>query len=311
MGNYTSNFAVIINEICEEEGISCIPLSDSWAFYLKYKEKENYIYGYQFGLNSAVSHSLCSDKSTACDVLTLHQIPNVPHICCMSPLVMEYADPKGNWKTIESMLQKHNKIVLKNNHGTGGDLVFSASTLLEAEHAAQLIFAKAESMAISPYLSIEEEYRIIILEGEIMLIYSKIRPSLMGNGHSTIVELYADYLLHTNNPPVPLEIKADFDRILKKEEQYPLHWKHNLGQGSKANIISSETAPATILALAKQAAKALKISFASIDIIKTQKNYRILEVNSGVMMEYLSGENPTLRSISKEIYRSAIQKMMK
>ncbi len=309
MGNYTSNFAVIIREICEEEGIECIPLSDSWAFYFKFDEKEAYIYGYQFGLNSAVAQSICSDKSTTSDVLSLHNIPNVPHICCMSPLAMDYANPKGNFKTIEDMLKKHGNIVLKDNHGTGGDLVFLASNLLEAEHAAHKIFTKGD-MAVSPYLPIDEEYRIIILEHEVMLAYSKIRPHLKGNGSSTLVELYNQYLSDGGMLPLPQGNNTSLNHILEKEEIYPLHWKHNLGQGATSNVISDLSEISDITQLARKAANALDITFASVDIIKVTGNYQVLEVNSGVMMEYLSKETPALRQTAKEIYRKALLKSL-
>lgn len=310
MSGYLSNFAKLVLEICREENIMCTPLSDAWAFYLKYRENENYIYGYQFGLNPAVSHALCSDKSTASDVLRLHKIPSVLHVCCMSPVTMEYANPAGNWHTVEDMLSKYGKIVCKDNHGTGGELVFMATTQLEAEHAAQLIFLSAESMAVSPYIPIEEEYRVILLDNQVKLLYSKIRPHLTGDGHSTIVELYGSYVLNSKNKFTGGLPGEDFDRVLKKGQQYPLNWKHNLGQGAHAQILTDYDAYSQVIDLAKKAAAALKASFVSVDIIKAREGYLVLEVNSGVMMEYLSGETPQARQIAKEIYREAILKMM-
>lgn len=310
MSGYLSNFAKLVLEICKEEEIECTPLSDAWAFYLKYKDRENYIYGYQFGLNPAVSHALCSDKSMASDVLTLHKIPNVLHVCCMSPITMEYANPAGNWHTVEAMLKKYGKIVCKDNHGTGGDLVFLATTQLEAEHAAQVIFLSAESMAVSPYIPIEEEYRVILLENQVKLLYSKIRPHLTGDGSSTIKELYGRYILEAENKFTGGLSGADFDRVLKKGELYPLNWKHNLGQGAHARIITDYSAHTQVITLAKQAAKALKASFVSVDIVRTRDKHLVLEVNSGVMMEYLSGEAAHLRQLAKAVYREAILLMM-
>lgn len=308
MSSYLSNFAQLILEICKEENILCTPLSDYWAFYLKKGEQTSYIYGYQFPLNNAVSNSICSDKSTASEVMTIHDIPNVLHVCCMSPITMEYASPAGNWRKIEEMFQQYGSLVLKNNHGTGGDFVYLAKNRLEAENAAQLIFQKADSMAISPYYSIDNEYRVILLNGQVKLIYSKIRPHLTGNGTSTLLELYIEEIKHKRLRPEALSAnkQIDFNHILKQGELYPLQWKHNLGQGACAEIVKDLTLIDRLSKLAKEAASALQISFASIDIIKTKESFLILEVNSGVMMEYFAGESKEYREIAKEIYREAI-----
>ncbi|MFA9465734.1 MAG: RimK family alpha-L-glutamate ligase [Velocimicrobium sp.] len=308
MNSYISNYAQLILEICKEEEIVCIPLSDYWAFYLKKGNMESYIYGYQFSLNSAVSTSICSDKSTASEIMTLHQIPNVEHICYMSPTKMEYMSPLGNWSQIEELLEKYRTLVLKDNHGTGGDLVYLAKNKCEVEHAAQLIFTTADSMAVSPYYHVDDEYRIILLQGEVKLIYSKIRPHLVGDGVSTLLELYMRAL---NEIPLSPEVlthrtSVDFHKILACGEEFPLHWKHNLGQGATAKIVTNPTLFHTLSKLAIRAATALQISFASVDIIATNSSFLVLEVNSGVMMEYFAGESKAYRSIAKEIYREAI-----
>lgn len=308
MSTYISNFAQLIMEICQEEGIACTPLSDYWAFHLEKYKKQTYIYGYQFALNTAASSSICSDKATASEVMTLHQIPNVEHICCMSPVKMEYVSPSGNWSRIEEMLHAHGTLVLKDNHGTGGDLVFHAQTKRELEHASQLIFSKADSMAVSPYYSVNNEYRVILLNGEVKLVYSKIRPHLVGDGTSTLLELYLKAVNEKRLPPESIKQSeaVNFDRVLNKDEIYPLHWKHNLGQGAAAELVTDSAKLEQLGELAKKAANALQISFASVDIIETGSSLLVLEVNSGVMMEYLAGESMEFRAIAKEIYREAI-----
>jgi len=50
----------------------------------------------------------------------------------------------------------------------------------------------------------------------------------------------------------------------------------------------------------------LNIKFASIDIIRTEGKYKILEVNSGVMMEYFAASSSENYETAKKIYREAI-----
>ncbi|MDK2809072.1 MAG: hypothetical protein PWP24_1809 [Clostridiales bacterium] len=308
MSNYPSNFAKLILEICEEEAIRCVPLSDYWAFHLSRAKQSVSIYGYQFPINQASAASICSDKSTASEILTKHSIPCVLHTCFMSPLYPDYLPARGNWVKIEELLLKHTAIVLKDNQGTGGDLVYQVKTQKEAEYASQIIFSKASTMAACPYYPIEEEYRVIVLNGQVKLIYSKLRPTLIGDGFSTILELLTKAISNNMLSPDALHYVREIDPSLVLEENatLPLHWKHNLGQGASAHIVENDTLFEALGALALAAANCLSISFASIDIIATEQSYLILEVNSGVMMEHFSDENETHRTIAKEIYREAI-----
>lgn len=308
-----SCFIEIIKEICQEEEISIQAFSSDFMFQLKKEGKVNYIFGYQFGLNTAVSHMICEDKSTASELLSYAGIPNIEHYCFMSPRNIKYIPDTGNWDKILSMFKKYKTLVLKDNKGTGGFSVYYVRNTAELEHATQILFQSSHSISVSPYYPILEEYRIIILDNEIQLIYHKERKHLIGDGIHTIKELYAMYLLN-DGISYPIEEK-DSSKILKTNEIYPLHWKHNLGQGASPVIDTDQTVIEPLKQLAKKAANCIGIRFAAIDIVKILSNkelqYRILEVNSGVMMEYLSQTNQEFRQIAKEIYRQAIRKMMK
>ena len=50
--------------------------------------------------------------------------------------------------------------------------------------------------------------------------------------------------------------------------------------------------------------------FASVDVVETAEGLKVLEINSGVMMENFAGQDEESRSIAKEIYRDAVRKMM-
>ena len=324
IANDSTNFTKLILELLEEEGMKASLFSDGWIIQIAYQGKVRYIHGYQFGLNSAVSANICNDKSSCSEILTANQIPNVAHVCFMSPLDMRYASPKGNWTALCSLLKQYGSIICKNNDGTGGEEVYHAHSQLELEHYSQRIFATCPSMAVCPFYPLEHEYRLILLDGEVYLAYEKIRPYLTGDGNSTIWELYSNY--HSSTPSssayqtiIP---PKDTDRILEKGENYPLNWKHNLGQGAQAHHLydrtghvptAKELSPliGSLSELAKRAAIATGIRFASIDLVKVngESGFRVLEINSGVMMEYLSGAGKASHDIAKAIYREAIYKM--
>ncbi len=366
MINQASVFVKMIKEICREEEISIGSFSRDFMFRLSKNGKVKYIFGYQFGLNSASAHMICEDKSTTSELLSYAGIPNVEHRCFMSPMNMKYVQADGNWQEMLSMLQQYKTLVLKDNKGTGGLSVYRVRDAAELENAAQILFQSAHSISVSPYYDILKEYRLILLDGNVRLVYHKERKHLTGDGIHTLRELYAEYLVRESGTTIGIP-EEDACRILEKGAVYPLNWKHNLGQGASPVFEEDDTVTAELTILAKKAADCIGIRFASVDIVQIPyeqpfarsanynglrrtcqgceagvtipyeqpfarsanynglrrtcqgceagvtipcREYRILEINSGVMMEYLSQADESCRRRAKEIYREAILKMM-
>ena len=301
MSNSTSCFVKIIKEICGEEGICLESFGDDWVFRLEKEGKASFLLGYQFGLNLSVSQQICADKSAAAEIMEAHGIPHVPHVCFMSPRKLKYVGKDGNWTGMQELLKRWGKVVVKDNQGTGGELVYLVKREDELENAAQEIFAQCPSLAVSPYREIQEEYRVILLDGEVKLMFRKERPRLSGDGVRSLRRLYAEYL-EKGGRAVSISEK-DLDKILPAGAEYCLNWKHNLGQGAKA---IAEEGPAEAAFLAKRAAELFQLRFASVDVIAAGGKYEILEINPGVMMENLAASSPEFYRTAKEIYRQAV-----
>ena len=308
MENSQTNFVKIIKEICLEYHISLQSFGGDWGFLLEREGRRTYILGYQFGLNSAVSKDICTDKSIASEIMSQQGIACVEHICFMAPHMFKFVGGNGNWKNLIDMLEKYGEIVCKDNAGTGGNQVFLVRNQKELEQAADLIFRRADAMAVSPYYPIHDEYRVILLDEDVQLVFKKIRKHLTGDGSSAIRSLYAEYLLNGGSDQAMIPAK-DMERILKNGEEYFLNWKHNLGQGAEAQILN-ESETEEICILAKRAAKCLNIRFASVDVVMTKEGLKVMEVNAGVMMENLAGMNSEYYQIAKSIYKKAIFKML-
>ncbi len=307
MENSQSNFVKIIKEICAEDEILYVSYSSDWAFQLEKDGKKNFILGYQFGLNRAVSQQISADKAVASEVLTQNHVPNIEHYCFMAPHMFRFTGENGNWKQMIQMLEKYGDIVCKDNEGTGGYFVFHVKTERQLEEAAQQIFAHADSMAISPYYEIEKEYRVILLDQEVQVVFEKKRKKLVGDGKSTLRQLYANYLLNSEHAMELPPTTVGFDRVLKADEIYLFNWKHNLGQGAEPEILKE--VPTELKKIAQNAADALNLRFASIDIVKCKDEWSVLEVNSGVMMENLASNGKECYDLAKQIYKKAIRKM--
>jgi glutathione synthase/RimK-type ligase-like ATP-grasp enzyme len=310
MKNSQRPFVKIIKEICSENGIGLESFSYDWIFHLSKNGKTAHIFGYQFGNNSATSQLICADKCATSDILLFNKIPAVRHEFFMSPTNINYVGVSGNWERILKLLQTFGKVVCKANEGSGGDNVYLVSTQFELERAAHKIFSQSRAMAVSPFYEIEKEFRAVILDNKVMLTYAKNIPFIEGDGTSTLRDLLISYAqTHTDFPLNFNESDNDLD-VLETGKKYYLNWKHNLGQGAYPEIVQDESLVMELSDFALKAAKAVGIKFASVDIIKVKNDFMVLEINSGVMMDYFSQISDANYQTTKQIYREAIEKML-
>ena len=311
MTNSESNYVAIIREICAEEGIELQSFSFDWIFRLTKNGKTGFILGYQFGLNSASVNSICCDKSAASELMTALGIPNISHILFASPPEQKFVGNCGFMEELLALLKKHRCLVVKPNDGTGGDRVYKVTTPCELETAVFEIFQKSAYLAASPFEKIENEYRAVILDGEVRLLYTKKRPSVIGNGKSTVKELLlermsaGDLMRPEEFPPA-----KTLNRIPGAGECVLLNWRHNLGQGARALPVRDKETRREVGLIARRVFEGLNVRFASVDVVETAEGLKVLEINSGVMMENFAGQDEESRQIAKEIYRDAIRKMM-
>ena len=290
MKNSQRLFVKIIKEICTEGEIELESFSYDWIFHLSKNGKTAHIFGYQFGNNSATSQLICADKCATSDILLFNGVPTN----------INYVGVSGNWERILKLFQTFGKVVCKTNEGSGGGSVYLVSTQFELERAAHKIFSHSRTMAVSPFYEIEKEFRAIVLDNKVMLIYSKNIPFVEGDGASTLRDLLISYAqTHTDFPLNFDESDNDLD-VLELGKKYYLNWKHNLGQGAYPEIIQDESLIVELTG----------IKFASVDIIKARDSLMVLEINSGVMMDYFSQISDANYQTAKTIYREAIEKML-
>ena len=301
-------FVEIIYSICDEEKLEMKSISSNWIFRIKKDGKCRHIFGYRFEINSGVSESICNDKAAASQLLEEAGIPCVKHILFNSPKNAQYVASEGNWKLISNIFKDNNeKIVCKPNEGTGGDNVYLVDNQITLEKVLDKIFKKARTLVISPYYEIEDEYRVVMLDGEAKVVFKKNIPYVIGDGKSNVLQLLGKS--PKEHKIKELSAQIPFYEIPLKGEAVKLNWRHNLGLGASAEIIKDEKLIGKLSDIAKKAVEAVHINFATVDIISTNNELMVLEVNRGVMMVNFASMNDEYYNIAKEIYREAILKM--
>lgn len=292
----------IIEEICCEENISVKFLSKDWIAMLEYNGIVRYLAGYKFDLNSHGSGLVIDDKYAMYEVLREKNIPVIEHnIMYDEGNSEEYAKGCSNRRLIYDYFYKHNSdIVIKINNGTCGRGVYHVTLEKDLNWVVNDAFKKSYSISLCPFYNIDCEYRVIMLDGEVLIVYGKIRPIVVGDGQKRVSQLLREF----NNS---YDYKIEQDYILELGKSYCYSWQHNLSNGAKIemNVDNKDI----IINLAKKTAKELNLFFGSVDVIKVGNEYMILECNSGVMMDNLLKMLPNGYNVVKNIYKKAILKL--
>ena len=304
MGYEKRQLVKIVEEICEENHLKLTRYSDDWILQIKARGKPDcLVIGYKFPNNNAASSKLCDDKSALSAILESKKIPCVPHIYFEGPK-SPMVDDDGIYGKLFDMFDRYGGLVCKTNCGSGGNSVFLCKTKKQLESATFDILRSSRSMAVSPKIDIKNEYRIVVENNRALLVYSKERPHVIGDGKSTIGDLMKNIDKVDKNDEMP---NIDYDSIPALGEKVTVAWKHNLGRGSLPILINDENEIYKLSKFALRSAKALGLQFASIDVVRdNNNNYMILEINSGVMMEKFSKLGDDYYKTAKHIYERAI-----
>jgi glutathione synthase/RimK-type ligase-like ATP-grasp enzyme len=243
-------FVQAIRSYGARHGIEVDVRSGGWLIAMRRGEMRRFAFGYDIGLNSAIAHRLANDKSATAEALSLARVPCIPHHLFLNPkLGSNVVDAAWREAMLGLLHDNPQGVVVKPNEGTSGRSVFRVTTEIELDHAAGEVFSMSTGLVISPYVEIEDEVRVILLNDVARVVYSKQRGS---------------------------------------------DWRHNLDVGAKPVLLEDGEVRTACVKLAIDAAGAIGISFASIDVVRVDGDWRVLEINSGVMMEALAKLHPEL-----------------
>lgn len=300
MSNSDRSFVDAVKKYCAGHGIAVETRSHDWLLIMRRGPKRHFAFGYDLGLNSAVAHRIANDKAATAEALQFCGVPCVPHALILNPELNAYVAPSRPWETMLQLLKENpGGLVVKPNEGTSGELVFMVSSKPDLELAAHRIFSANSSLVLSPYLEIENEVRVVLLDHHPLIVYDKNRPSIVGDGKHSILELaLAATPVEWRSTVLPGMVdgldRAALDRVLPAGRRQLLHWRHNLDSGAQPILLEQGAIREACVEIAINAAKSIGIHFGSIDVVQVDGSWQILEINSGVMMEALGRQHPDL-----------------
>ncbi len=303
-------FVDAIKKYCLAHEIAIEVKSGGWLIVMQRGSQRRLAFGYDIGLNGAAPHQIASDKAATADVLKLSGVPCIPHTLYPGPKLSPHVPESGSRDAMLRHLDEHPEgLVVKPNQGTSGESVFLVKTKAELERAVSRILSAYPSLAISPYVDIEDEVRVVLLDDLALIVYSKTRLSVVGDGKHSLRELALATMAQGSSVLVGMTgdpDKADLDAVLPLGQRRMLDWRHNLDSGAQPVLLDQGDVREACVGLAIKAATAVGVRFASIDVVRSGGAWQILEVNSGVKMEALGRLHPDLVHAA---YHAALDKV--
>lgn len=308
------NLQRIIKQIALENNLSYEVLSCDLVIKLTKGNKIRYINGYKFGLNSHSLGLILDDKYATYELLNSLGISVCKHHILFRPTNHNsYAKNYNSFDYCYDLFLKYNKnVILKVNNGTCGDGVYHITTKKELKKIYNHLLKYNFSISLCPYYDIKNEYRVILLNNEIKIMYGKINPVVIGNGKDKLIDLLKDFNINYFGYKTNLKKNINYNKVLKKDEKFIYDFKYNLSKGSIITEDIDKETKSIISKMAKDVSKKINLGFGSIDIIKTNDDkYYVLEINSGVMIEnYIKLTSDGFKK-AKKVYEEAVLKMFK
>ncbi len=287
----------VIKKICQEENIKLTTVSNNWVNILEYNNKIKFIVGYTFGLNKDSVAKILDDKYALYSVLNNYHLNIIKHHL----LYKDYA--KDEVKKL--FLKYQQDVVIKANLGYAGTEVFHVKNLKKLYQIMDKLFIKNYSLSLCPYYEINYEYRIIVLNKEIKLIYQKIRPIVLGDGVKTYQELLEEF-----NPQY-FQKHFVSKKVLKKGEVKEYSWQFNLSKGAKALLVDNLEVINKLENMVKDILNVIDLNFASIDIVEINNEYKVMEINNGVTLTKFMNMAQENYNLAYNIYKEAIKSLFK
>jgi D-alanine-D-alanine ligase-like ATP-grasp enzyme len=310
----------ILREAARDLGASVQSIGEGWILRFSRGGVTRFLHGYTLDLNTAATHAIACDKGATSDVLGAAGVAHVEHRVFLHPKMAAYVAHRGNWEPMLAYARGHGfDVVVKDNQGTGGRGVYRARNEVQLEHAVYRLFDQTQAVALSPYYEAPVEHRFIMLGGRCEAAYTKLRPTVVGDGRRTVLELLAERMIREGGagPIARLiasmdeEMSAGLGEVLPAGGTRLLNWRHNLGQGATVRVLepdSREAAPG--LDLAVRAAGALNLAYGSVDVVETARGPLVMEVNAGLMMEFLARSVEGGEALARRVYRRAFEMML-
>lgn len=222
-------------------------------------------------------------------------------------------------------------VVVKPNSFTQGKLVCVAHDKRTFMQAARSI-SKIDRVFLVQRLVVGHDYRVVVLDGDVISAYERLPLTVVGDGISTINELLdqkqKEYQARGRDTTIK---KADFridhklkryqlsrSSILPAGESFALLDNRNLSTGGNAIDVTNEIDP-SYRDLSSRIVKDMGLRYCGLDLMIDQairmpidpevNNYRVIEINAAPGIDHYVESGEEQERIVREMYRKILRKL--
>lgn len=182
-------------------------------------------------------------------------------------------------------------VLIKPNKGQDGKhitICIDKSQLLEV---CEFFYAEQQGFLIQPIVS-QNEYRILVVDNELVLIHSKRNPSIIGDGTSTIAQLLEEVPEGKKSQAIidwqHKKRSTTMDSVLKTDETFEYH----ITKIPSTDVYHTNNFPKEVTDWALKLATTIASPVVGIDVfipsdIKDTASYTVIELNSNPAVYYL------------------------
>lgn len=168
----TKNRALIeaLHNSCNKLSADYKSFSEDWIVKISKDNQDHFVFGYAFDVNTQASAAIASDKVACYELLANAELPVVTHY-----LLTTVVRPQIDISYIETLFELNSTLVLKPTNGSRGALI---TKVTGTDEILNILATNThiDSWAVSPFIEIKKELRLVVFDGEVRLAYEKFDP---------------------------------------------------------------------------------------------------------------------------------------
>ncbi len=292
--------------------------------------KRRYFRSMALDLNTQGSAAISTDKDYAVHFLKSMHYP-VPEgrAFYSRTWCKEIGSDNGLQKAVAYAIKLGFPVITKPNSKSQGRGVRLVHSKRELTKALNEIF-QYDRIALVQKPVAGRDYRIVVLDGEIISAYERIPLSVLGDGRSSVLALLKqkqreyrkidrDTSIKFSDPRIPEKLarqKLKFSSVPSKDQRVFLLDNANLSSGGDAVDVTTTMHPRW-RKLAAQIARDMNLRFTGIDImtphgLETEPSkYWILEVNDTPGLDHYATIGAAQKKIVENLYRKVLEAMLR
>lgn len=220
-------------------------------------------------------------------------------------------------------------LIVKPNSQSQGKGVFKVYSQKELEDAVHFVFNEIKDrVVLVQKVVVGADYRIVVLDDEVLCAYRRTSLSVQGDGKSTIGQLLQkkqedfiarerDTVLILNDSRIKSYLQhknLSMASVVEKDTVIELLPNANLSSGGESTDVTDDLHE-SMKEMAIQLTKDMGLTFCGVDIMTQDpiaaplKTYTIIEINSSPGLDYYAESGEKQKKIVKDLYKKLLAKM--